>query len=105
MRHPGKDWWRLGPGRCKRARATQASPPRSSPPPPLREDSFACFLNQLIDHGFQVTGPLIGGQLAVGARAFLQDTIDVLYLLAAAQFVHDVADEPLDQFTNQVAGR
>ena len=34
-----------------------------------------------------------------------QDAVGVLHLLAAAQFVHHVVDEPLDQLADQVAGR
>ena len=43
--------------------------------------------------------------LAVGARTLLHNMVGVLDFLAAAEFINDVTDEPLYQFTNQVTGR
>jgi len=43
--------------------------------------------------------------LAIRARPLAQNTIHVLDLFAATQFIDHIADKPLDHFTNQVAGR
>src|SRR5437764_725083 len=63
------------------------------------------YYKQLIDHVLQVGRAGEGGELAVGAGALLQDAEGVLDLRPTAQVVDHVADEPLDQLAQQVAGR
>src|SRR6185312_16723831 len=60
--------------------------------------------NQLIHHGLEVTRAPEGGELAVRARAFLEDPVGVFDFLAAPQLVDDVADEPLDELAHEVTG-
>src|SRR5579871_786244 len=69
----------------------------------LRFNSLRRFRYELIDDVFQVAGALEGGELAVGARPLLHNAIGVFYFLAAAKLIDDIADEPFDKFTYQVA--
>jgi hypothetical protein len=52
--------------------------------------------DELVHHRLQVAGALERRELAVGARAVLQDAEGVLHLAPAPEFVEHVVHEPLD---------
>src|SRR3989442_742834 len=64
--------------------------------------SGAGFGDQVAHDGLQVAGFMEDAQLAVRARAFVHDRVDILNGAPAAQVVHDVVHE-FEQFGNELA--
>src|SRR5690606_24578843 len=61
------------------------------------------FADELVHHVAEVARLRVRRELAVGAGALREDAVGVLHLGAAAELVHDVADEPLDQLDDELA--
>src|SRR5258707_9391117 len=67
--------------------------------------AFGSFADELVHHVVEVAGLPERGELTVSAGAFVQDAVGIGDLLAAAQLVQHVIQEPLDQLADEVARR
>src|SRR5271163_382402 len=67
------------------------------------EEACPGFFDDVIHDLFEVSGFPVDAQLAIGARAAVEDVVDALDLLAAAEFVHGLVHEA-EVLENQVAG-
>src|ERR1051326_4347420 len=59
--------------------------------------------DELIDDGFEVTGPFEGGELAVGTRAVAHDTEGILDFLPTSKLVHYIVHEPGEHLGDELA--
>src|SRR5277367_3535511 len=66
-------------------------------------EACAGFGAHVVDYGFEVAGFAIDLELAVGTSALSEHGVDVVDLVAAAEFVEDVVDEDevlVDEFAD-----
>src|SRR5690348_5818207 len=69
----------------------------------MRLQSLRRLGDQLIHDRLEIVGALVRRELAIRARAAGEDLVRVRHLLPAAQLVHHIADEPLEQLTDEIA--
>src|SRR4029453_12125959 len=71
----------------------------------LRSYPFRRLGDHTIDDALKVVRAVEYRELAVGARAVLENLERILDFPAASQLIYDVVDEPLQHFGDELAGR
>src|SRR4051812_34808183 len=87
------------------ARPRGRAPLRKTSASRLTGYSFTRLPDHVVHDRLQVAGLFENAHLPVGAVALFQNAEGVFDLLARAQLVEHVAQEPLDQLADEVAGR
>src|SRR5438477_2202291 len=64
--------------------------------------TFVGFCEDVVDYGFHVVRPFPDGELAICTGSFMQNSLDVIHLPAAAEFHHFVGDK-FDKLMNETA--
>src|SRR5205823_1234416 len=83
------------------------APPRGSPRADARRARLEAgerLYAHRVDHGGELTRPLVDGDLPIGAGALFDDSSDVLAVFTRSEFVHHVVDE-LEPFFGEIAHR